>query len=179
MKTDSPKTPFWTTVSERGHRCRLLRWNSFLGWWKSYRDVPVKYLKQQEKAYIIRTRFGSFSTSFLRVFQTIFRLELKFVRGQFRISFEPGFGAYQGLAQKIEVPFPQDFLLLVAVLRVRGRFQNPRQTPVRTKLRLKLFPTISFCRRATLTVSPHVAFFACSGAFWEHKPCYAGIFALW
>ena len=29
----------------------------------------------------------------------------------------------------------QDFLLLFAVLRVQGRFQNLRQTPVRTKLR--------------------------------------------
>ena len=33
-----------------------------------------------------------------------------------------------------------DFLLISAVLRVRERFQNPRQTPVRTKLRLKRFP---------------------------------------
>ena len=33
-----------------------------------------------------------------------------------------------------------DFLLLSAVLRVRGRIQNPRRTPVRTKLRLKRFP---------------------------------------
>ena len=32
------------------------------------------------------------------------------------------------------------FLLLSAVSRVWGRFQNPRQTPVRTKLRLKRFP---------------------------------------
>ena len=36
----------------------------------------------------------------------------------------------------------QDFLLLSAVLRVRGRFHNPRQTLVRTKLRLKCFPRI-------------------------------------
>ena len=35
----------------------------------------------------------------------------------------------------------QDFLLLSAVLRGRGRFQNPRQTPVRTKLRLKRLPS--------------------------------------
>ena len=34
----------------------------------------------------------------------------------------------------------QDFLLLSAASRVRGRFQNPRQTPVHTKLRLKRFP---------------------------------------
>ena len=38
-----------------------------------------------------------------------------------------------------------DFLLLSAVLRFRGRKQNPRQTPVRTKVRLKRFPTLK-CR---------------------------------
>ena len=48
------------------------------------------------------------------------------------ISFEPGFRAYQGLAQKMKVPF---------CTRVRGRFQNPRQTPVHSKLRLKRFLT--------------------------------------
>ena len=37
----------------------------------------------------------------------------------------------------------QDFLLVSSVLRVRGRFQNPRQTPVRAKLRLKRFPKVS------------------------------------
>ena len=37
----------------------------------------------------------------------------------------------------------QDFLLLSAVLRVRGRSQNPRRTPVRTKLRLKRLPKIT------------------------------------
>ena len=42
-----------------------------------------------------------------------------------------------------------DFLLISAVPRVQGRFQNPRQTPVRTKLRLKRFPTI--------IAIPHVA----------------------
>ena len=59
-----------------------------------------------------------------------------------QISFEPGFGAYQDLAQKLKMPFFQDFLLISAVLRVQGRFQNPRQTPVRTKLRLKRFPIL-------------------------------------
>ena len=57
-----------------------------------------------------------------------------------QISFEPGFGAYQGLASEKKSGLFQDFLLISAVLRVRGRFQNPRQTPVRTKLRLKRFP---------------------------------------
>ena len=56
-----------------------------------------------------------------------------------QISFEPGNSAYQGLEQKKKsAPF-QDFLFLSAVSRVRGRFQNPRQTPVRSKLRLKTF----------------------------------------
>ena len=50
-------------------------------------------------------------------------------------SFEPAFGAYQDLAQKIALF--QDFLLISAVLRVQGRFQNPRHIPVRTELRLK------------------------------------------
>ena len=48
----------------------------------------------------------------------------------------PGFGAENKSA------LFQDFLLVSAVLRVQGRFQNPRQTPVRTKLRLKRFPII-------------------------------------
>ena len=30
-----------------------------------------------------------------------------------QISFEPGFGAYQGLAQKIEVPFSRMFCLFL------------------------------------------------------------------
>ena len=41
--------------------------------------------------------------------------------------------------RKQKCPSP-GFLLLSAVLRVRGRFQNPRQTPVRTKVWLKRFP---------------------------------------
>ena len=57
-----------------------------------------------------------------------------------QISFEAGLGAYQGLAQKIKVPFSRIFCFFVAVLRVQGRFQNPRQTPVCTKLQLKRFP---------------------------------------
>ena len=60
--------------------------------------------------------------------------------GENQISSEPGFGAYQSLAQKIKVPFSRVFLLLYAVLRVRERFQNPRLSPVRTKLGLKRFP---------------------------------------
>ena len=54
------------------------------------------------------------------------------------ISFEPGIGAYQGLAQK-QNPLFQYFLLLSAFLSARGRFQNLLQTPVCTKLRLKRF----------------------------------------
>ena len=46
----------------------------------------------------------------------------------------PGFGAENKIA------LFQEILLISAVLRVQGRFQNPRQTPVRTKLRLKRFP---------------------------------------
>ena len=42
-------------------------------------------------------------------------------------------------AENKSVLFP-DFLLISAVLRARGRFQNPRQTLVRTNLRLKRFP---------------------------------------
>ena len=60
-----------------------------------------------------------------------------------QISFEPGLSTYQSLAQKIEVPFFQDFLLISAVLRVRGRKHNPRQTLVRTKVRLKHFLMIT------------------------------------
>ena len=41
--------------------------------------------------------------------------------------------------RKQKCPFP-GFLLISAVLRVQRQFQNPRQTPVRTKLRLKRFP---------------------------------------
>ena len=53
----------------------------------------------------------------------------------------PGFGAENKSALFL------DFLLLSAVLRVRGRFQNPRQTLVRTKLRLKYFPKGVFWTR--------------------------------
>ena len=48
----------------------------------------------------------------------------------------PGFGAENKSA------LFQDFLVISAVLKVRGRFQKPRQTPVRTKLRLKRFPKV-------------------------------------
>ena len=43
--------------------------------------------------------------------------------------------------RKLKRPFSSSFFvpLLSGVLRVRGRFQNLRQTPVRTKLRLKRF----------------------------------------
>ena len=56
------------------------------------------------------------------------------------ISFEPGFRAHQGLAQKIKsAPFPEFFCLFLQFWVFRGDFKNPRQTPVRTKLRLKRF----------------------------------------
>ena len=47
----------------------------------------------------------------------------------------PGFGAENKSA------LLQGFLLISAVLRLQERFQNPRQTPVRTKFRLKRSPT--------------------------------------
>ena len=47
----------------------------------------------------------------------------------------PGFGAENKSA------LFEDFLLISWVLRVWGRFQNLRQTPVHTKLRLKRFPS--------------------------------------
>ena len=52
-------------------------------------------------------------------------------------NFSPGFDAENKSA------LFQGFLLLSAVLRVRGRKQNPRQTPVRTKVRSKRFPIVS------------------------------------
>ena len=52
------------------------------------------------------------------------------------ISSEPGFGAYR----RNESDLFQNVLLPAAVLRVRGRFQDLRRTPVRTKLWLKRFP---------------------------------------
>ena len=53
----------------------------------------------------------------------------------------PGFGAENKSA------LFEDFLLISAVLRVWGRSQNPRQTPVCTKLRLKRFPNTRSSRR--------------------------------
>ena len=69
---------------------------------------------------------------------------LRYGAPRIRSLWEPGFGAYQGLAQKIKVPFLRLFLLLSAVLRVRGRKQDLRQTPVRAKVRLKRFPNEAF-----------------------------------
>ena len=46
-----------------------------------------------------------------------------------QISFEPGFGAYQRFGAETKSSLCQDVLLISAVLRVRGRFQSPRQTP--------------------------------------------------
>ena len=60
--------------------------------------------------------------------------------------FEPGFGAYQSLAQKIRAPFCRIFSFFLQPWGLQGVFQNPRQTPVRTKLRLKCFPTGSSIR---------------------------------
>ena len=57
----------------------------------------------------------------------------------------PGFGAENKSA------LFQDFLLISAVLRVRGRFQNPRQTPVRTNLRLKRFPKYHYTQKGCQT----------------------------
>ena len=56
---------------------------------------------------------------------------------QTRVRCIPEFGAENKSA------IFQDLLLLAAFLSVRGRFQNPRQTPVRTKLRLKRFPVMA------------------------------------
>ena len=42
-----------------------------------------------------------------------------------------------------KAPFSRTFSFFSAVLRVRGRFQNPSQTLVCTKLRLKRFPKVS------------------------------------
>ena len=61
---------------------------------------------------------------------------IKFVQ----ISFEPGFGAYQGLGRKMKVPLSR--ILCFVFLQFwwfEGDFKNPGQTPVRTKLRLKRF----------------------------------------
>ena len=66
----------------------------------------------------------------------------------FQISFEPGFAEYQSLAQKIKVSSFKFFSFFLEFLRVRGRFQNPRQTAVRTKLRLKRFPSFVVGRKS-------------------------------
>ena len=49
-----------------------------------------------------------------------------------QISFEPGFGAYQGLAQKIKVPFSRIFSFFLQFLGFKGDFKTrakPRYAP--------------------------------------------------
>ena len=51
---------------------------------------------------------------------------------KYQISFEPGFGAYQGLAQKIKVPFSRIFCLFLQFGGFEGDFKThakPRYAP--------------------------------------------------
>ena len=63
-----------------------------------------------------------------------FVMPLATKKGQISDLFRTRIGAYQGLAKSALF---QDLLLISAALWVQVQFQNPRQTPVGTKLRLK------------------------------------------
>ena len=99
---------------------------------------------------------GEFSRSRLKCSSenAVFKREWNFhakslkISSVHQISFEPGFGAYQGLAQKIKVPFSRIFSVFLQFCGFEGDFRTrakPRYAPnsgwnaFRVQARMKIF----------------------------------------